>query len=615
MNTALGVLLWVLSFLFAADETSQIKLNYPQLEVVETIRRRFLLALHGGNADANGLVAGLTIGERSLLSEQVQEQMRTLSLTHLVAVSGANLAIVVGATYFLLAGLGIARNARFVIAFFVMGSYVLLVGPESSVIRAATMALLVMVGLWLGRGSSPLNSLSLAVIVLLVIDPALSRDIGFALSAFATAGLLILAPPVFEWLRRKLPDFIALGLAASFAAQLFTTPVLLLIQPSIPIYSVLANLIVEPVVAPITILGIASVVVACFSIPMAGLFSSIAAWFANWIVFVAAELSTWPLARVHFVQGLTGIVLVGMIVGLLALGFGAFRRWATHLHAAAGLICVLALSWATTDVLRRENFAGEYSLYACDVGQGDALIVRDADVVALIDVGPDADLIDNCLDSAGVSFIDLLVLTHFDADHVRGIEGALRGRGVGLALVSGFDDDRPLVAVVRDALNSELVPIQYGRTGIAGQLGGLSWKVLQPSATASEASDSNDASIVIAFWDDANAVLALGDLGETGQLRLLRGSMGDLAVLRERHLTLKVAHHGSSDQSESLARFLAPEIALFSVGENDYGHPTRRAVGIFQDMGAVIARTDQHGPVAVRFDEEGSILLGGKLSS
>ena len=139
--------------------------------------------------------------------------------------------------------------------------------------------------------------------------------------------------------------------------------------------------------------------------------------------------------------------------------------------------------------------------------------------------------------------------------------------------------------------------------------------MLQPSATASEAHDSNDASLVIAFWDDANALLALGDLGESGQLRLLRGSMGDLAMLRGRNLTLKVAHHGSSDQSELLAEFLLPEIALFSVGKNDYGHPTKRTLGMYQDLGAVVVRTDQHGPVAVRFDEEGSILLGGKLSS
>jgi competence protein ComEC len=615
VNTALALTLWALSFLFATSEESQIKLSYPQIDVIDAVRARFLLSLHGQNSDAVGLVAGLTIGERTLLSDEVESQMRTLSLTHLVAVSGANLAIVVGATYFLLAGLGLARNLRFLIAFTVMALYVVLVGPESSVIRAATMAIFVMVGLWLGRGSTPLNSLSLAVIVLLVIDPALSRDIGFALSAFATAGLLIFAPPVFEWLRERVPDFVALGLAASFAAQLFTTPILLMIQPSIPIYSVLANLLVEPVVAPITILGILGVIVSIVSIPLAGAFTFVASWFANWIVIVAHELSSWPLARVHFVQGLAGIAIVAAVVALLALSFGALHRRARELQVVAGTLVVLAFGWASTDVIRRETFAGDYSLYNCDVGQGDALIVRDSGVVALIDVGPDSELVDRCLDSAGVTRIDLLVLTHFDADHVRGIDGALRGRKVGLAIVSGFEDDRPLVAVVESALQRADVPVALGRAGLSGQLGTLSWKVLQPSALATEALDSNDASVVVAFWNQSNAVLALGDLGESGQQRLLRNAMGDLAQLRSRNLTVKVAHHGSSDQSDQLARYLEPETAIFSVGKNDYGHPTRRALELYGDLGAAVLRTDLHGPVAIRFDDEGAIVLGGKLST
>ena len=100
------------------------------------------------------LVAGLAIGERSQLSEVTAQQMRDLSLTHLVAVSGANLAIVVGAVWFLLAALGLNRHLRFLIGLIAMAAYVLLVGPESSVIRAATMALFVTVALWLGRGSS-----------------------------------------------------------------------------------------------------------------------------------------------------------------------------------------------------------------------------------------------------------------------------------------------------------------------------------------------------------------------------------------------------------------------------------------------------------------------------
>lgn len=605
----------MISFVFGPKGESEIKQNYPEVELVDWFRERFMLSLNGVGSDAVGLVAGLTIGERSLLSDEVEIQMKTLSLTHLVAVSGANLAIVVGAVYFLLAGLGFRRNLRFLIALIAMVSYVLLVGPESSVIRAATMALFVMVGLWLGRGSTPLNSLSLAIIALLVFDPALSRDIGFALSAFATAGLLILAEPIFEYLKRFLPDFLALGIAASFSAQLFTTPVLLILQPSIPVYSVLANVIVEPVVAPVTILGILSVIVSGVSIPLAGGISYLASIFANWIVVVASELASWPSARVHFVNGIYGILLVGLIVAAIALSLGALRQIAIPLRALAAAVTIFAIAWSASDVLRFENFAGDFSLLACDVGQGDALVFQDSGMVAVIDVGPDDEAIDQCLRSASISHIDLLVLTHFDSDHVAGIRGALNNRSVGLALVSGFEDDRPLVQVVESELRARTVEVMVGRAGLSGQIGGYNWKILQPSFDALEAGDSNDASLVAAIWNQENSVLALGDLGTSGQLRLLRNSMPDLSMLRQKRLTLKVAHHGSADQSAELMEYLRPDYAIFSVGRNDYGHPTDKALSLASLSGAQILRTDIHGPVALHFASKIEVYSGGKLST
>ena len=615
MNLTLAIFVWVLSFVFSSQQESQLKQNYPEIPIIDWLRERFLLSLSGVSDDASGLVAGLTIGERTMLSPEVEIQMKTLSLTHLVAVSGANLAIVVGAVYFLLAGCGVRRNLRFLIALFAMAGYVLLVGPESSVIRAATMATFVMLGLWLGRGSTPLNSLSLAIIFLLSVDPGLSSDIGFALSAFATAGLLIMAEPMFEWLRRYLPDFLALGVAASSSAQLFTTPVLLILQPSIPIYSVLANVIVEPVVAPVTILGIFAVLASVVNLPLAGFISYVASIFSNWIVLVAQEISAWPSARVHFVQGLAGILLVAAVVLLLALSFGAMKIFAIQLRFLAATVILVAVSWSATDVVRFQNFAGEYSVLACDVGQGDALIVRDSGVIALIDAGPDSDAIDSCLKTADVSHIDLLVLTHFDADHVGGIRGALQNRSVSVALVSGFKDDRPLVQVVNDELAARSVEVVVGRSGLTGKVGNFNWKVLQPSFDAKEASDSNDASIVVAFWSQTQALLALGDLGEGGQLRLLRNSMPELSALRQKTLILKVAHHGSADQSEELMQYLAADYAIFSVGRNDYGHPTNKALSLLSSSGAQVLRTDELGAIAFNLSEKVEIFAGGKLST
>jgi competence protein ComEC len=318
---------------------------------------------------------------------------------------------------------------------------------------------------------------------------------------------------------------------------------------------------------------------------------------------------------VHFVQGLNGILLVALIVILIALSIGALKSAAVPLRLMAAGVTLIAISWSAADVLRFENFAGEFTVLACDVGQGDALIVKDAGVVAVIDVGPDDQAMNQCLRSAGISHIDLLILTHFDSDHVAGIRGALENRSVGLALVSGFEDDRPLVGVVHSVLKSRGVEVQIGRAGLAGSLGGYSWKILQPSFDASEASDSNDASLVTAIWNEQDGILALGDLGTAGQLRLMRNSMPDLSILRQKRLILKVAHHGSADQSEELMNYLRADIAIFSVGQNDYGHPTQRALDLAVGSGAQVLRTDIHGPLALHLTADLRIYRGGKLST
>ena len=615
MNAAIALIVWAISWLAtSSDARSQIKASYPEFEPVDLARERFLLANQGVSEDAAGLVAGLTIGVRDGISQQAAEQMKTLSLTHLVAVSGANLAIVLASVYFLLAAIGLARSLRFLIGLVAMLAYVLLVGPESSVIRAATMAIFVMVGLWLGRGSSPLNSLALAISLLLILDPALSRDIGFALSALATAGLLLVAPELFEKLRMHMPDVLALGIAASASAQLFTMPVLLILQSSIPIYSVVANVLVEPVVAPITVLGILAVVVSSFSIPMASGLSYLGSLLSSWILLIASQLSSWPEARVHFVPGFVGILILGAVVGLIALSVTRFKNQGALLRWLALSIALIGIGSSALDRIRYETFDANWNVVACDVGQGDALVLRSQGVIALIDVGPEPAPIDRCLKNLGVKRIHLLILTHYDKDHVGGIQGALKGRVVDAALVSGFDDDRPLVKVVGEALQTGNVTTALGLAGMSGPFGSGSWRVLSPGGSAIEADNSNDASLVLAFEFDSWAVLALGDLGESSQLRLLESTMPELDRLASKQLLVKVAHHGSADQSEELARLLNPEFSLFSVGKNNYGHPTSRALGYYASLGSQILRTDQLGPVALEFASEPRVMIGGKLS-
>ncbi len=610
-------LLWAYLWLTASDSNeSSLKLNFPSVDLVEELRARFLFLLTGVTDDSAGLVAGLAIGERGLISQTLSENMKELSLTHLVAVSGANLAIVAAAVFMLASVTGVSRFWRFFLAYLAIALYILLVGPESSVLRAGAMAAFVMASWWLGRKVNPLIPLSWAVILLLLIDPALAVDFGFALSVFATLGLLILAAALHLRLEPRLGTWLSLGVSASLAAQLYTMPVLLALQPSIPLYSVLANLAVEAVVAPVTVLGILAVI----ATPVLPQLTSLLTWFASlgtwWIEVVSNHLARLPMTRIPMLPGDLGIfftVLLVIGVSLVLVSKSPNLRMLGFVFAALFLV---PIGWVASDLVRHSNFHQGWQVLNCDVGQGDALLLRDGGEVALIDVGREDAPIDNCLDDLGIRHIDLLVLTHFDADHVGGIAGALAGRSVGLALLSGFNDDRPLVKLVSDVLSVSAQRVEIGYSGVTGSLGSASWRVLAPSFAANEAEDSNDASVVVLFEMTGFNVLTLGDLGERGQLRLVRNYWPVLFELRQMPLILKVAHHGSKDQSNELHELVQPDVALISVGkDNDYGHPSRNLLAILADAKARTLRTDLLGPISIRV-EAGKLVAatGGKLS-
>ena len=246
--------------------------------------------------------------------------------------------------------------------------------------------------------------------------------------------------------------------------------------------------------APVTVLGILALILA-YPLPFlssaVSYLASIGTW---WITLVANEVSTWPAARVHFVAGPAGIVLAALTV-LLCLGLYQRRlvKYRPGLSISLVAVLLLSASWSTIDQIRYQGFEGAWQVVNCDVGQGDALVVRSQGVVALVDVGRESDPVDKCLDNLNISRIDLLVITHFDADHAGGIYGALDGRRVKTAVISGFADDRPLVSLVETALAESEVEVLTGFAGMGGKLGELNWKVLAPTAKATEAKDSNDA--------------------------------------------------------------------------------------------------------------------------
>jgi len=239
---------------------------------------------------------------------------------------------------------------------------------------------------------------------------------------------------------------------------------------------------------------------------------------------------------------------------------------------------------------RALTFPEDWQIAACDIGQGDAVVVRDhgpdRDRFALVDVGPAPKPLTACLRSLGIDRIDLLVLTHYDMDHIGGI-AAVVGR-VGTALVGipeNAQDERLHARLAEGGAD-----VREAAKGDSGTLGGLRWDVLWPVRGGSEMQTGNPGSVTIEFDGRGIRSVFLGDLGEDAQDALDRVSApGRVDVV-------KVAHHGSRDQSPQFYAELHATVGLISVGaSNGYGHPTASLLDLLRSVGTLAVRTDRQG--------------------
>ncbi|SIT74034.1 ComEC/Rec2 family competence protein [Microbacterium sp. RU33B] len=594
-----------------AGERAVLVVSARRLEVIRgpdgilagaaALRDGLVAATSGLPEPGAGLIPGLAVGDTSAVGDELDAAMTQASLSHLTAVSGANCAIVVGLAFAAAAGLGARRSVRVAASVIALAGFVLLVTPEPSVVRAAAMAGAAMLGVLLGRAAAGTSVLALAVSLLLVADPWLSTSLGFALSVAATGALLVWARPLAAGMARWMPRALALALSVPLAAQLACGPPLVLIAPTVPVYGVVANLLAGPAAPAGTIIGLT----ACLAAPLPWLRSGLTAiaWLpSSWIAGTATTFAALPGAQLPWREGAAGMILlaaVGAAAGLLIAGRGRKGLRIASGGVLALVVGVVTGTAALSGVAGRLTLPGEWAILACDVGQGDAVLVRSAGRVALIDTGPDPRALDACLERVGIERIDLLVLTHFDLDHVGGVS-AVTGR-VGTVL-----HGPPASAVdgsVIASLQEEGAEISAATAGMQGDLGDAAWRIVWPVRESRAFPSGNEASVVMEVeGGGVPSALFLGDLDASAQ-RALAAS----GALRPPYAVVKVAHHGSADQDASLYALLAPSVALIPVGaDNDYGHPREETLALL--TASPVGRTDTDGVVAV-WETTGGVAL------
>jgi competence protein ComEC len=547
-----------------------------------------------------GLLPGLVVGDVSLMDEQVKYDLKTAGLSHLTAVSGANLAVIAGTVVALSRVAGLPLAVRAILTVAAMLGFAVVARPSPSVLRALVMGSVAAVALGTGRSRDGVAALSATVLGLILFDPALAREYGFALSVFATGGILVLAPRWRDRMALRMPRWVAEAIAVPCAAQAAVTPLLVLMSGQLELVAVPANLLAEPAVAPATILGFAASLVAPAGPEVAQWLVRPAGYAVGWIIWVARQAAGLPTATLPWPGGAVGLLLLGVFA---AAGWLLLRRTAWRL-----MVCAVAAGLLLAVVFVRPVVASwpprSWLLVSCDIGQGDGLVLSVGEARAVvIDTGPDPVSMDRCLRTLGVKQVPLLILTHPHFDHVGGLDGVFRGRAVGAVIVSPGHEPEQESARVSADLSHRHVPEWVASPGMAWNLGPVTLRVLGPaeealSAGPGEGSMANNASIVIhAQWPAGSALLS-GDVEIEAQAELLRRGLPRADVL-------KVPHHGSARQDPAFLAAVGARAALISVGaDNDYGHPAPLTLNRLRTLGMRVYRTDQGGDLAIVADHD-----------
>jgi len=532
----------------------------PVLRLGNLVRAR-VRSVFGSGTPEDTLLSGFLIGDVAALSSFDREAMRRSGLTHLVAVSGSNVAIVLGILWVVTFPLAIRPRSRAIVGLVGLAVFAAATRWEPSVMRASTMAGLLLVGPVVGFVVDAWTALGLAAVLVLLAAPALVASAGFQLSVAATAGIMAVRTSsggVWGWLR-------ATAVAAT-AAQVAVVPLLLVHFGQVPLLSPVANILAAPFATLATAVG---VVAAAVGRPF---LVELARWPAHVVLVVARTASGWPQLGPRDVA-----------LAVLAGGVTWKRAWRPVVATVAVVVVVAHMAG-------RPGPPTVPTATFVDVGQGDGVLLRDpSGLVVTVDGGRDPLVWHRALRRYGIDRIDLLVATHGDLDHIGALEGVFDGITVGRVWYPNHPDLGDVLASVVEDAQRRGIPVAQPAPGTVVDAGAFRIEVLGPRRRYLK---QNDGSVVL--WVEA------------GGRTLLLG--GDIEGVAQRELpplhpdVLLVPHHGSASNDLGwLARTVGP-LAIVSVGaDNPYGHPDPQVIETLRAAGAQIRMTMLEGDISIPF--------------
>ena len=601
-----------------------IRVAYALRDRIQSTPYRFL------TPDLSGTLNGIVLGTHNDLPGQLRDDFQRTGTAHILSASGMNVAFVIVLSLWFFRLLPFTFRYANHLTLALVWLYALMANSQPSIVRAAVMGTIILVGVIIEREPDFANSIALGALILLVPHPQNLFDMGFQLSFAAIISLALFIPSGrqvqkfiearfpdngFLWkLARKITLLFVEGYLAVVAVQLGTLPLIAYYFSSFSLVGLLANGLVVPLVGLIMALGLAGVLFGSIHTALAIPIYTVLKFLLTTLIAAVTFFADLPYASRNTPLDFRGACLWYFVIAIIAWGWNTSaeaketKRGRTRKGLAVFAVFSLMLIFVGGSCYRRLN--RELRVTFLDVGQGDSCVIETPsgkviviDAGNVINEGEDDQgrrVVAPYLRYRGINQIDLLILTHPDADHIGGAKTLLHEFPVKMLLENGqfSKTDSALVSSIMREAKRKNTLIKTARRGQQIKLGdGVKLNILAPTESMMNGT-TNDASIVLRLDSDQNSFLFTGDAGFTEEADILAANLPVAADV------LKAGHHGSKGStSESFARAVQPKFAVFSCGKrNLYGHPHPDVVNRLQTLGTKLYRTDTQGAMICHSD-------------
>lgn len=555
-----------------------------------------------------GILEGMIIGDTSYVSDEVKNNFRDSGISHLLAVSGSNVAYILILCKFAFEKIFGRNVSNFLTILFIV-LFSMLSGMSASVVRAAIMAIVIILSEFLIQKPNTYASISFSALLILLYNPITIYDVGFVLSFSGTIGIVIFNKKISELLESKIKidkdkiigKIIAVfieTLSVTLSAQIAVTPITLYYFNTFSCVSILANLIIVPATGSITIVGIIMYVTSLVCVPIAKVISYFIYSIISFVIFAASLFAQIPGSSILLPTPSIIIILMYYII-VYNLFFAKNMK-------------VYVILLATISVLIIMKFIpNKYiNVNMIDVGQGDAVYVETAKgKTVLVDSGgtegSDYDIGENILVpyilDRGKVCIDYAFLSHMHEDHIEGIYAVIQKLKLKNLIIGKQETDNELYSKVVELANKYNVNIIEVKQGDELIIDGVIFDVI--SAKEND-KNVNNMSLILRMTYGEVSMLFTGDAEKELEENI-----------NVKTNILKVSHHGSKTSStEEFLKKNMPQVALISVGENNsYGHPNKEVLERLKKINAYIYRTDLNGEIYMRLYKNGKIRINTKI--